>query len=120
MTRHYSINSLFRQMPNALLARYFQTHGLFAGLDFAGMKEGTPDALFEAWRDLPDTQRNPLEAGLRQIFDMSCEKGWLAILDEARWQFGADPEAFTSPIDATISITSSPSRRTTHSRPPNG
>lgn len=106
MARHYSIKNLFRQMPNALLARYFQTHGLFAGLDFAGMKEGTPDALFEAWRDLPDIQRNPLEAELRQIFDMSWEKGWLSILDEARWQFRADPEAFTSFSDQLSALSS--------------
>lgn len=96
MARHYSIKSLFRQMPNALLARYFGERGFFTELDFAGMKEGMPDALFEAWRNLLDTQRNQLEVELRQIFDMSCEKGWLAILDEARWQCGADSEAFAS------------------------
>lgn len=106
MTRHYSINNLSRQMPNALLARYFQMHGLFGDLDFAEMNEGTPDALFEAWRDLSDTQRNPLEAELRQIFDMSCEKGWLAILDEARWQCGADSEAFASFSDQLSALSS--------------
>ena len=28
MTRHYSTRSFFRQMPNALLARYFADRGL--------------------------------------------------------------------------------------------
>ena len=28
MARHYSTRDFFRQMPNALLARYFQARGL--------------------------------------------------------------------------------------------
>ena len=39
MAQHYSIKDFFRQMPNALLARYFKTKGLFSDLDFAAMKE---------------------------------------------------------------------------------
>ena len=39
MARHYSTKSFFRQMPNALLARYFKRKGLFAEIDFAAMKE---------------------------------------------------------------------------------
>ena len=33
MAQHYSIKDFFRQMPNALLARYFKTKGLFSDLD---------------------------------------------------------------------------------------
>jgi hypothetical protein len=33
MAQHYSIKDFFRQMPNALLARYFKVK-----LDFAAMK----------------------------------------------------------------------------------
>ena len=61
MARHYSTREFFRQVPNALLARYFSAHGLFADLDFAAMKEAQPDALFTAWLALPDDVR---------------EKGW--------------------------------------------
>ena len=35
MASHYSIRDFFRQMPNALLARYFQGKRLFGDLDFA-------------------------------------------------------------------------------------
>ena len=45
MARDYSSKSFFRQMPNALLARYFQGRGLFADVDFAAMKEGKQDEL---------------------------------------------------------------------------
>lgn len=36
MTRHYSIRAFFRQMPNALLARYFAARGVLADFDFTG------------------------------------------------------------------------------------
>ena len=49
MARHYSTRDFFRQMPNALLARYFQARGLLGDLDFAAMKETQPDELFAAW-----------------------------------------------------------------------
>ena len=78
MARHYSTKDCFRQMPNALLARYFQGRGLFGELDFAALKETQPDALFAAWLDLPDTQRNAMDAEFRDIFELSCEKGFRA------------------------------------------
>jgi len=95
MARHYSSNEFFRQMPNALLARYFQGRGLFNDLDFAAMKEGKPDELFAAWLDLPDRQRNAMDAEFRDIFDMSCEKGFQAIIGEAPHQFRDNPDALT-------------------------
>jgi hypothetical protein len=36
MARHYSTKDFFRQMPNALLARYFYARGLFGDLDYNG------------------------------------------------------------------------------------
>ena len=47
MSRHYTTRNFFRQMPSLLLARYFQRHGVLADFDFATMKEGQPDELFE-------------------------------------------------------------------------
>jgi len=43
--------NFFRQMPNALLARYFQGQGLFDELDFAAMKEGKPKGFRVSDRD---------------------------------------------------------------------
>ena len=34
MARHYSTKDFFRQMQNALLARYFHARGLLGDLDF--------------------------------------------------------------------------------------
>jgi hypothetical protein len=93
MIRHYSTKEFFRQMPNALIGRYFQRRGLFENLDFAAMKEAHPDELFTAWLKLPNRQRNTMDAELRDIFEMSCEKGFHAILDEAGWHLAADSKA---------------------------
>ena len=93
MVRHYSTRDFFRQMPNALLARYFNARGLFGDLDFATMKETQPDELFGAWLDLPDSLRNAMDAEFRDIFELSCEKGCHAIIDEAEWHLEHDPDA---------------------------
>ena len=96
MARYYSTKSFFRQIPNDLLARYFHERELFTELDFTAMKETKPDALFVAWMKLPEEQRRPMDAEFQDIFELSCEKGFRAIIDEARWQMQADPEGLTA------------------------
>lgn len=86
MAQHYSARAFFRQMPNQLLARFFNEIGLFADLDFSSMKETKPDKLFTAWLDLAEKTRNKIDAILQEIFEMSCQKGFVAIIDEASWQ----------------------------------
>ena len=90
MARHYSIKSFFRQMPNALLERYFNQKGLFSGVCFSGLKETQTDELFAAWLYLPEDQRGKLDVELREIFEQSCKKGFTAILDEARFHLQGD------------------------------
>lgn len=104
MAKHYTTMDFFRQIPNALLARYFQGQGLFADLDFAAIKETKPDALFTAWLTLPDGQRNAMEAEFRDIFEMGDEKGFLAILDEARWQLRHTPDEVPPLVDTLSAL----------------
>ena len=99
MARNYSTKEFFRQMPNALLARYFQGQGLFDEMDFAAMKEGKPEELFVAWLALPDKQRNAMDAEFREVFEMSCDKGFRAIIDEATWHMQEEQEALVSFIE---------------------
>jgi hypothetical protein len=92
MTGQYSTKSFFRQIPNALLARYFSVREVLGDIDFSAMKEGKTDELFKAWLALPDDQRNKMDAAFRDIFEMSCEKGFRAIIDEAEWQMQKTPD----------------------------
>ena len=102
MARHYTNKDFFRQMPNAMLARYFQVRELFGDLDFSAMKEGKPDELFTAWLTLTEAQRNAMDAEFRGIFEMSCEKGFRAIIDEAEFQM--DEDDFTAWVEKLSAI----------------
>jgi hypothetical protein len=104
MARHYSTRSFFRQIPNTLLARYFESHSLFDDLDFAAMSDTKPDELFAAWLDLPEEHRKPIDAEFQDIFELSCEKGSLAIIDEARWQMQATPDVLTTFIESLSAL----------------
>ena len=108
MARHYSTRDFFRQMPNALLARYFAGRGVFGELDFAAMPETKPDALFGAWLHLSDGQRSAMDAEFADIFEMGCEKGFRAILDEAQFHFNqaADPDGSTAFVEKLSALAS--------------
>ena len=93
MGRHYSTRDFFRQMPNRLLARYFAGSCVLVELDFTALKETQPEQLFAAWLELPESQRNEMDAEFREISAMSCEKGFRAILDEAEWHLRETPQA---------------------------
>ena len=93
MARHFSTRDFFRQMPNRLLARYFDARGVFFELDIDALPETRPDALLAAWLDLDAPAREEMDAELRDIAALSSEKGCHAILDEAAWHFASDPTA---------------------------
>ena len=113
MARHYSVKDFFRQTPNALLARYFAAMGLFSGLDFGAMKEGKPDDLFNGWMALPDEDRRRTDADFRDIHDMSDEKGWLAMLGEARWHLQNQQPQVQGFIEAMAALTNHHARAMT-------
>ena len=100
MARHYALKSFFRQIPNALLARYFKGKGVLQDLDFQAMSETRTPALFDAWMARPGEERQSMEAEFQAIFELSCEKGFRAIIDEMRSQKQVDPEAFTGTLSA--------------------
>ena len=104
MARHYSTRDFFRQMPNALLARYFHARRLLTDLDFAGLKETQPNELFAAWLSLPDAVRNEVDAECRDIFEMSCEHGFRAIIDEAEWHLAAEPDGRSAVVEKLAAL----------------
>lgn len=99
MARHYSPKSFFRQMPAELLTRYFHAQGRRFGAAIETLANAGPGGLFEAWLQLPDDPRKAMDAEFRDIFNLSCEKGFNAIVDEAQWQLvtiAQDPAAHTA------------------------
>lgn len=102
MARHYSPKSFFRQMSPALLTRYFTARQLSSGADFSSIATAPPKTLFDAWLQIPDEPRSVMDAEFRDIFALSCEKGFRAILDEAEWQLltmARDRQAHTAFVE---------------------
>lgn len=81
--KHYSTKDFSLKIPNFLLARYFQERELSPDFDFSAMPEIKPDELFSAWMELPEEQRNKMDAEFQEIFEMGCDKGFKAIINEA-------------------------------------
>jgi hypothetical protein len=104
MARHYSTKDFFRQIPNELLGRYFQARGVFGDLDFSTLMETQPDELFAAWLTVPDSQRHEMDAEFREIFDLSDEKGFRAIIDEAEWHLAGDQDARAEFVDELAAL----------------
>jgi len=104
MGRHYSTRDFFRQMPNRLLARYFEAHGVLAGVNFAGLRETKIEPLFAAWLGLPEDERKAMDAKLLEISEMSTDKGFRAILGEAEWQLRKTPEAYAELVEKLAAL----------------
>ena len=100
MSRHYTNRTFFRQIPNALLARYLERNEVLGDLDFGAMPEAKVDALFDAWMELPEKSRREMDAEFQEIFALSCEKGWRAIIDEAAWHLKGEADGEESTATA--------------------
>jgi len=63
------------------------------------LKEAQPEALFAAWLELPQGQRNAMDADFLEISAMSCEKGFRAILDEAAWHLESEQQTYSELVE---------------------
>jgi hypothetical protein len=86
MARQYSPKHFFRQVQGRLLTRYLFDKKIFKNMGRAELTLSKPDALYKYWEILPEDVRSQTDAEFRSIFNMSCEKGFRAILDEAEYQ----------------------------------
>lgn len=110
MSRHYSTNDFLRRVPAKLLARFFKERGLLPEFDFSKIKDAKTDTLFAALRELPDEQRKPIDAVFSDIFEMSNERGFKAILSEAPYQFKDAPEKIPAFVDELSALSNHDAR----------
>ena len=75
-------------------------------MDFPALKESKPEPLFEAWLELPEGQRNAMDAEFREIHALSSERGWRAIRDEAQWQLRTTPEPLAQFMETLAALDS--------------
>lgn len=99
MAKHYSIKSFFRDMPAALLARYFHKQGHFQDFDFSAMSTAKSDELFGAWLSLAEGERKQMEGEFQEIFALSRDAAMPAIIHEAAWQMREKPGAHAAFVE---------------------
>lgn len=82
MSRQFSIPTVLRMTPNALLAECFKElgHGDFDPR-WPDLKKQEIDPILDYLGDLPLDKLNELESVLRSVFDLACESGCDAILE---------------------------------------
>lgn len=104
MSKQYTIREFFRQMPNAMLGRYFDAQGHAHGLDLTTLPEAKPEPWLAVWEKVSNASRPDMEADFRDIFSMSSEKGAAAIYDELLWQMNEQPGAAQAIVDKLASL----------------
>lgn len=87
MSRHFSIPTVLRMVPNKLLKRFFE-HFPFPlySLDLDRMQQRQAVAASQVIRLWPDDARMFLEDLLRNIFDLACDSGLLVIREAAQFE----------------------------------
>jgi hypothetical protein len=87
MSRNYSQKTFLRQTPNHILKEYLSRKDLLKDIDFDILRETEIDPIAMALDELPDQQRNGIEADFRQINGLACEKGVLVLIEEAGYDY---------------------------------
>lgn len=85
MSRQFSIPTILRMTPNALLAECFYRlgHGAFDP-HWRDLRQQEIDPLLDYLDELPVGQLNELESVLRSVFDLACPSGSDALLEAGR------------------------------------
>jgi hypothetical protein len=87
-------------MPPALLERYFHRQSVLADFEFSSMTtKARREALFAAWRELPEAERKRMEGEFRGIFSLCVDTAMPAFMDEARWQMREQPERYAAFVE---------------------
>ena len=101
MGRPYVLSRFLRQTPNRLLKEYFTARALLGAVEFDTLKEREIDAIQEAIIDLPEADRQKIEADFRDIDALASERGFRAMMDEAAWHVRNSPQQHGHDYDLT-------------------
>jgi len=70
-------------MPNADLARYFESVGVSLDIDLSEIKDSDSEAIFQAFLGLPEEQQSVIEADFQNINALAFDGGVKVLVDEA-------------------------------------
>jgi len=82
MSRQFSIPTVLRMVPNALLQEFFEGlgHGDFDPC-WPELKEREIDPILDYLGELPRERLNEIESALRSVFDLACDSGFDSMLE---------------------------------------
>ena len=85
MASQYQHRQFLRRVPNALLARYFESKESDLGLDFGKLKESEVELIFLAFTALPEEQQAAMEVDFQDINALASDAGMGTLLNEAEF-----------------------------------
>jgi len=97
MAGQYQHRQFFRRVPNALLAKYFETRGVDLGVDFEKLTETDVEPIFQEFAALSEEQKANLEVDFQDINALANDGGIDALRNEAAFYKDATfPEEISS------------------------
>ncbi|MBY0545022.1 MAG: hypothetical protein K2Q14_05680 [Gammaproteobacteria bacterium] len=85
MSKAFNLQHFLRKVPNKFLQQYFTQHNVLTEIEFENVLETKIEPIYQAWLELPENIRNPMEQDFYAIHNMATEAGSKAIIDEATW-----------------------------------
>jgi hypothetical protein len=84
MSRQYNPKTFLRQVPNQLVQEFFDRRGQLREIPWISLKEHQVGLIYDTWQKLPAADRAEVERAFRSVFDMACEAGITALVEEGR------------------------------------
>lgn len=92
MEKTYAPNDFLRLTSNALLAQYFNHHGILGDLKVESRKQADIDAIAAAIRALPEKVRHTVDKDFRAVWKLSNKTGTVMLFEELILRGQSTPE----------------------------
>ncbi|HWR49688.1 MAG TPA: hypothetical protein VN428_01180 [Bryobacteraceae bacterium] len=81
---HYNPRLFLRQVPNALLARFFNRYAEFVGFDWGQLSETRIEPIFAQSHAMPELERRKVVATFRKIHSLATPAGTTVLIEAIR------------------------------------
>lgn len=82
MAKQFNPRTILRKISNSLLEPFFDLHGGLDGVAWSELRETQVEPVFEAWQQMPDTERKHVQVILQDINELADDRGVQVLTDE--------------------------------------